>query len=171
MNLYFGLLLQKDAVEKLGGIVKPFGNTYDEAQAEAKRVAEKDGLTYIPPFDHEDIIAGQGTIAVELGRQMTRPTYAIFVPIGGGGIISGIATFMKRVYPEIKIIGVEPREANSMALAFKYEKRVTVDPIGKFADGVAVATVGEETFKLSRELVDGVVLVSRPEISSAIKVT
>lgn len=164
--------IKVNAVKNIGGEhveVKQCGDTFDKTSEIAKKFAEDGGLEYIPPFDDPDIIAGQGTIALELSKQMTSPVYAIFVPIGGGGLISGIAAFMKIVCPDIKIIGVEPYEANSMAQAFHNKKRVTVDPVGEFADGVAVATVGVENFRLSRELVYGVVLVSREYISTATK--
>ncbi|KAK6140025.1 hypothetical protein DH2020_026241 [Rehmannia glutinosa] len=129
----------------------------------------KEGRTFIPPFDHPDVIIGQGTVGMEIVRQMKGPIEAIFVPVGGGGLIAGIAAYVKRVSPEVKIIGVEPFDANAMALSLHYGQRVTLDQVGGFADGVAVKVVGEETFRLCKELIDGVVLVSRDAICASIK--
>lgn len=146
------------------------GDSYDEAQAFAKRQAEEEGRTFVPPFDHPDVIAGQGTVGMEIVRQMKGPIEAIFVPVGGGGLIAGIAAYVKRVSPEVKIIGVEPFDANAMALSLHHGRRVVLDNVGGFADGVAVKAVGEETFRLCKELVDGIVLVSRDAICASIKV-
>ncbi|CAK9140451.1 unnamed protein product [Ilex paraguariensis] len=157
------------AVKALGAMVVLVGDSYDEAQTYAKERAEKEGRTFIPPFDHPDIIAGQGTVGMEIVRQMNGPVDAIFVPIGGGGLIAGIAAYVKRVSPEVKIIGVEPSDANAMALSLHHNQRVVLDQVGGFADGVAVKVVGEETFRLCKELVDGVVLVSRDAICASIK--
>lgn len=157
------------AVEMLGAQVVLVGDSYDEAQFYAKQRAEQDGRTFIPPFDHPDIIMGQGTVGMEIVRQLQGPLHAIFVPVGGGGLIAGIATYVKRVRPEVKIIGVEPFDANAMALSLHHGQRVMLEQVGGFADGVAVKEVGEETFRLCRELVDGVVLVSRDAICASIK--
>ncbi|KAF2585216.1 hypothetical protein F2Q70_00037555 [Brassica cretica] len=159
------------SVENLGATVVLVGDSYDEAQAFAKQRAEEEGLTFIPPFDHPDVIAGQGTVGMEITRQAKGPLHAIFVPIGGGGLIAGIASYVKRVCPEVKIIGVEPADANTMALSLHHGERVILDQVGGFADGVAVKVVGEETFRISRKLVDGVVLVTRDAICASIKVT
>ncbi|XP_057982032.1 threonine dehydratase 1 biosynthetic, chloroplastic isoform X3 [Malania oleifera] len=157
------------SVERLGATVVLVGDSYDEAQAYAMKRAEEEGRTFIPPFDHPDVITGQGTIGMEIMRQMQGPLHAIFVPVGGGGLIAGIAAYVKRVSPEVKIIGVEPSDANAMALSLHHGQRVVLDQVGGFADGVAVKVVGEETFRLCRELVDGVVLVSRDAICASIK--
>ncbi|CDY22213.1 BnaC01g38880D [Brassica napus] len=157
------------SVENLGATVVLVGDSYDEAQAFAKQRAEEEGLTFIPPFDHPDVIAGQGTVGMEITRQAKGPLHAIFVPIGGGGLIAGIASYVKRVCPEVKIIGVEPADANTMALSLHHGERVILDQVGGFADGVAVKVVGEETFRISRKLVDGVVLVTRDAICASIK--
>ncbi|KAK9126535.1 hypothetical protein Scep_015381 [Stephania cephalantha] len=157
------------SVEDLGAKVVLVGDSYDEAQAYAKEVAAKEGRTFIPPFDHPDIIAGQGTIGMEILRQVKGPLHAIFVPVGGGGLIAGIAAYVKQVYPEVKIIGVEPADANAMALSLHHGERVKLNQVGGFADGVAVKVVGEETFRLCREYVDGIVLVSRDTICASIK--
>ncbi|CAL9042807.1 unnamed protein product [Musa banksii] len=157
------------SVERLGATVVLKGDSYDEAQSHAKQRGDQEGRTFIPPFDHHDVIAGQGTIGMEIIRQMSSPLHAIFVPVGGGGLIAGIAAYVKRVRPEVKIIGVEPSDANAMALSLYHGERIMLEQVGGFADGVAVKVVGEETFRLCRELVDGVVLVSRDAICASIK--
>ncbi|KAK8600378.1 hypothetical protein V6N12_050233 [Hibiscus sabdariffa] len=157
------------SVERLGATVVLVGDSYDAAQAYAKNRAREEGYTFIPPFDHPDVIIGQGTVGMEIVRQTQGPLHAIFVPVGGGGLIAGIAAYVKRVSPEVKIIGVEPFDANAMALSLHHGERVILDQVGGFADGVAVKEVGEETFRICRELVDGVVLVSRDAICASIK--
>ncbi|XP_037489505.1 threonine dehydratase 1 biosynthetic, chloroplastic-like [Triticum dicoccoides] len=157
------------SVEKLGATVVLNGDSYDEAQSYAKLLCEEEGLTFIPPFDHPDIIAGQGTVGMEIVRQLQGPLHAIFVPVGGGGLIAGIAAYVKRVCPEVKIIGVEPSDANAMALSLFHGQRVMLEHIGGFADGVAVKVVGKETFPLCQDFVDGIVLVSQDAICASIK--
>lgn len=157
------------SVQKLGATVVLIGDSYDEAQTYAKKRSLEEGRAFIPPFDHPDVIAGQGTVGMEIVRQMKEPLHAIFVPVGGGGLIAGIAAYVKRVSPEVKIIGVEPSDANAMALSLCHGERVILDKVGGFADGVAVKEVGEETFRLCRDLMDGVVLVSRDAICASIK--
>ncbi|PIN08949.1 Threonine/serine dehydratase [Handroanthus impetiginosus] len=157
------------SVERLGATVVLVGDSYDETQAYAKKRAEEEGRTFIPPFDHPDVITGQGTVGMEIVRQMKDPIDAIFVPVGGGGLIAGIAAYVKRVSPEVKIIGVEPFDANAMALSLLHGQRVMLDQVGGFADGVAVKVVGEETCRICKELIDGIVLVSRDEICASIK--
>ncbi|KAE8037520.1 hypothetical protein FH972_010105 [Carpinus fangiana] len=157
------------AVERLGASVVLVGESYDEAQEYSKKRAKEEGRTFVPGFDHPDIIAGQGTVGMEIVRQMPAPLHAIFVPVGGGGLIAGISAYVKAVYPEVKIIGVEPYDANSMALSLYHRQRIMLDKIGKFADGVAVDVVGNETLRLCRELIDGVVLVSQDAICASIK--
>ncbi|KAI3937412.1 hypothetical protein MKX01_040078 [Papaver californicum] len=157
------------SVKRLGAKVVLVGDSYDEAQAYAKQQGEQEGRTFIPPFDHPDVIMGQGTVGMEIVRQSEEPLHAIFVPVGGGGLIAGIAAYVKLVCPEVKIIGVEPSDANAMALSLHHGQRIMLDQVGGFADGVAVKVVGEETFRLCRELIDGVVLVSRDAICASIK--
>lgn len=158
------------SVERLGATVVLVGDSYDEAQAYATMRAQKESRTFIPPFDNPDVIIGQGTIGMEIVSQMKgRPLHAIFVPVGGGGLIAGIAAYVKRVKPEVKIIGVEPSDANAMALSLHHGQRIMLDKVGGFADGVAVKVVGEETFRLCKELIDGVVLVNRDAICASIK--
>ncbi|KFK38387.1 hypothetical protein AALP_AA3G106900 [Arabis alpina] len=161
--------IKVQSVENLGATVVLVGDSYDEAQAYAKKRAKEEGLTFIPPFDHPDVIAGQGTVGMEISRQAKGPLHAIFVPVGGGDLIAGIAAYVKKVSPEVKIIGVEPVDANAMALSLHHGERVILDQVGGFADGVAVKEVGEETFRISRKLMDGVVLVTRDAICASIK--
>ncbi|XP_002966929.2 threonine dehydratase biosynthetic, chloroplastic [Selaginella moellendorffii] len=157
------------SVKRLGATVVLVGDSYDEAQAYAKQRSLEEGRIFIPPFDNPEIIAGQGTVGMEIVRQHQGPLHAVFVPVGGGGLIAGIAAYMKRIRPEVQIIGVEPTDANAMALSLHHGTRVQLDHCGIFADGVAVKLVGEETFRLCREYVDGIVLVSRDAICAAIK--
>lgn len=162
---------QWKSVKRLGATVVLVGDAYDEAQAYAKARAEAEGRTFIPPFDHPDVIIGQGTVGMEINRQLKENIHAVFVPVGGGGLIAGIAAYLKRVAPDIKIIGVEPLDANAMALSLQHGQRVMLDQVGGFADGVAVKVVGEETYRLCKELIDGVVLVGRDAICASIKVS
>ncbi|KAG5583041.1 hypothetical protein H5410_053668 [Solanum commersonii] len=157
------------SVKRLGATVVLVGDSYDEAQAYAKELAETEGRTFIPPFDHPDVIVGQGTVGMEINRQLKDNIHAVFVPVGGGGLIAGIAAYLKRVAPDIKIIGVEPLDANALALSLQHGQRVMLDQVGGFADGVAVKVVGEETYRLCEELIDGVVLVGRDAICASIK--
>ncbi|KAM3340055.1 threonine dehydratase 1 biosynthetic, chloroplastic [Capsicum galapagoense] len=157
------------SVKRLGATVVLVGDSYDEAQAYAKERAEAEGRTFIPPFDHPDVIIGQGTVGMEINRQLKDNIHAVFVPVGGGGLIAGIAAYLKRVAPDIKIIGVEPLDANALALSLQHGQRVMLDQVGGFADGVAVKVVGEETYRLCKELIDGVVLVGRDAICASIK--
>ncbi|KAG2434973.1 hypothetical protein HYH02_011972 [Chlamydomonas schloesseri] len=158
-------------VRKLGGQVVLVGESYQEAQAAAVARAVKEGLTFIPPYDDPFTIAGQGTIGDEIMRQISDPEKldAIFVPVGGGGLIAGIAAYTKALKPDIKVIGVEPTGANAMAISLARGERVALSRVDAFADGVAVKQVGQETFRLCRELVDGIVLVDNSAVSAAIK--
>ncbi|XP_055808535.1 threonine dehydratase 1 biosynthetic, chloroplastic-like [Solanum dulcamara] len=157
------------SVERLGATVVRVGETYEAAQAYAVAQGKEEGRAFIPPFDHPDIIIGQGTVGMEINRQFKDKIHAIFVPVGGGGLIAGIAAYMKKVAPDTKIIGVEPVDSNSMALALHHGQRVMLEQVGSFADAVAIRMVGEESFRLCRELIDGVVLVNHDAISASIK--
>lgn len=157
------------AVLDLGAEVLLHGDDYDAASDRAHELERERGLTFIHPFDDPLVIAGQGTIAMEILRQHDEHIDAIFVPIGGGGLIGGIAAYVKALYPHIRIIGVEPEDAASMQASLAAGRRVTLDRVGIFADGVAVRTVGEETFRLARAHVDSVVLVTTDEICAAIQ--
>jgi len=158
-----------DAVKARGGEVILHGNTYDDACAYAHQLEQEKGLTFIHPFDDPLVIAGQGTIGMEILRQYQQPIHAIFVAIGGGGLISGIAAYVKRLRPDIKIIGVEPVDADGMNQSLKAGKRVRLSQVGLFADGVAVRHVGEETFRLCQQYVDEIILVNTDDTCAAIK--
>jgi threonine dehydratase len=158
-----------DAVRTRGGEVMLHGETFDEAYAYARQLEIEKGMTFIHPFDDPDVIAGQGTIGMEILRQHPQPIHAIFVAIGGGGLISGIAAYVKRLRPEIKIIGVEPVDADAMYQSLKLGQRVKLPQVGLFADGVAVSEVGEETFWLCQQYVDDMVLVGTDDTCAAIK--
>ncbi|MFB2835381.1 threonine ammonia-lyase, biosynthetic [Floridanema evergladense] len=158
-----------DAVKARGGEVVLYGDTFDEACAYARQLEGEKGLTFIHPFDDPHVIAGQGTIGMEILRQYQKPIHAIFVAIGGGGLISGIGAYVKRIRPDIKIIGVEPVDADAMYQSLKAGKRVQLSQVGLFADGVAVREVGEETFRLCQEYLDDIILVNTDDTCAAIK--
>jgi threonine dehydratase len=157
------------AVRRLGADVLLHGNTYDEASEHAHEVAAQRGMTYVPPFDHPLVIAGQGTVAMEILRQHSDELDAIFVPVGGGGLIAGVAAYVKQISPNTRIIGVESDEAPTLYSSLQAGERVKLEQVGIFADGAAVRLIGEETFRIARTLVDGVLLVSNDEICAAIK--
>lgn len=157
------------AVKRLGAQVVLHGNSYDEAYQHAKALEEVQDLTFIHPYDDPDVIAGQGTIAMEIMQQCEEEPEAIFVPVGGGGLIAGISAYIKYLYPDIKVIGVEPDDAASLHDALKAKERIVLDQVGIFADGVAVRQVGEETFRVAQSCVDDVILVNADEICAAIK--
>jgi threonine dehydratase len=158
-----------NAVKARGGEVVLYGDTYDDAYAFARQLEADKGLTFIHPFDDPDVIAGQGTIGMEIMRQYQQPIHAIFVAIGGGGLISGIAAYVKRLRPEIKIIGVEPVDADAMYQSLKAGHRVRLSQVGLFADGVAVRQVGEETFHMCQKYVDDIILVGTDDTCAAMK--
>lgn len=158
-----------DAVKKRGGNVVLAGESYSDAYTHAMKLVAESGLTYIPPFDDPDVIAGQGTIGMEIIRQHTKPIDAVFVAIGGGGLAAGVAAFIKNVRPEIKVIGVETNDACAMKQSIAAGKRVELKDVGLFADGTAVKLVGEETFALCRDLLDDIIIVDTDAICSAIK--
>jgi threonine dehydratase len=157
------------AVSSRGAKVELHGDSYHEAYLHAKQLARKKKLTFVHPYDDPLVIAGQGTIAVEILRQHPRPIDAIFVPVGGGGLIAGIAAYVKRVSPKTKVMGVEPVDSNAMYQSLKAGRRVTLPHVNLFADGVAVRQVGRETLRMVRELVDEIVLVDTDEICAATK--
>jgi threonine dehydratase len=157
------------AVAARGARVVLTGDSYDDAYAHATELARREKLTFVHPYDDPDVIAGQGTIGMEILRSHSGRIEAIFVAVGGGGLISGIAAYVKRLRPEIKIVGVEPIDSDAMTQSLKAGHRVRLAQVGLFADGVAVKQVGEETFRLCRELVDEMVLVDNDDICAAIK--
>ncbi|HSC89793.1 MAG TPA: threonine ammonia-lyase, biosynthetic [Polyangiaceae bacterium] len=156
------------AVARWGAAIELFGDSYDEAAAQARLRCDERGAVFVHPYDDLDVIAGQGTVALEILRQ-ARELDAIFVPVGGGGLIAGVAAYAKSLYPKLRIIGVEPEDAGSLSAALAAGERVTLDRVGLFADGVAVRQVGELPFEFARRYVDQVVLVSSDEICGAIK--
>ncbi len=161
--------IKVDAVAARGARVVLHGDSYDEAYAHAMSLKRRLGLTFVHPYDDPDVIAGQGTIGMEILRQSERPIDAVFVAVGGGGLIAGIASYLKHLRPGIKVIGVEPADADAMTRSLKAGRRVKLEHAGLFADGVAVKEVGRETFRLCRKLVDHMVLVDTDEICAAIK--
>ncbi len=157
------------AVEARGARVVLHGDSYSDAYEHALSLQKKSRATFVHPYDDPDVIAGQGTIAVEILRQSQGPIDAIFVAIGGGGLASGIASYVKRVRPEIRIIGVQPVDSDAMARSLAAGRRVKLDHVGLFADGVAVKQVGKETFRICRELLDDIVLVDTDATCAALK--
>nr|VFK01821.1 MAG: L-threonine ammonia-lyase [Candidatus Kentron sp. LFY] len=161
--------IKVDAVEDRGAGIILHGNTYDEARAHAEELMTERGMIFVHPYDDVDVIAGQGTIAMEIFRQRAHDIHAIFVPVGGGGLIAGIAAYVKALWPDVKIIGVEPDEAPCLYEALRTGERVVLDRVGIFADGVAVRQVGREPFSVAQRCVDEVLLVNTDEICAAIK--
>lgn len=161
--------IKVQAVRSRGGNVVLYGDNFDEAAAHARKLEAEQGLVFIHPYDDPDVIAGQGTIGMEILRRHPDPIEAIFVPIGGGGLAAGIAIYIKFLRPEIKIIGVEPDDAACMQAAVRAGKRVVLDHVGFFADGAAVRLAGEETFRICREHLDDIITVTTDEVCSAIK--
>ncbi|WP_120994928.1 threonine ammonia-lyase, biosynthetic [Stutzerimonas urumqiensis] len=161
--------LKVQGVRARGGKVVLHGDAFPEALAHSLRLVEQEGYAYIHPYDDPDVIAGQGTVAMEILRQRQGSIDAIFVPVGGGGLIAGIAAYIKYLRPEIKVIGVEPDDSNCLQQAMAAGERVTLPQVGLFADGVAVAQIGQHTFELCQNHVDEVITVSTDEICAAIK--
>ena len=161
--------IKVNAVKKIGASVILKGDNYDDASAYAKKLSNQDLKPLIHPYDDPDVIAGQGTIAKEILSDYTGHIDAIFVAVGGGGLISGISAYIKAIRPEIKIIGIEPEDAASMTESLKQNSRIILDDVGIFADGVAVRQVGEEPFKLAQAFVDDMITVTTDEICAAIK--
>ena len=161
--------IKVQAVRSRGAHVVLHGDSFDEAYAKSQQLKDERGLTFIHPFDDPDVIAGQGTIGMEILRQHSAPIDAIFVPVGGGGLAAGVAVYVKFLRPDVKVIGVEPEEAASMAGAIAAGERIILNQVGLFADGVAVKQAGAETFRLCREHLDEVITVTTDEICAAIK--
>ncbi|TWH76062.1 threonine dehydratase [Azomonas agilis] len=161
--------LKVQGVRARGGKVVLHGDAFPEALAHSLKLVEEKGFVYIHPYDDPEVIAGQGTVAMEILRQYQGPIDAIFVPVGGGGLIAGIAAYVKYLRPSIRVIGVEPDDSNCLQAAMAAGSRVVLPQVGLFADGVAVAQIGEKTFELCRHYVDEVITVSTDEICAAIK--
>ena len=161
--------IKVDACRRRGAKVVLVGDTYDEASRYALDLVAKKGMTYIPPYDDPDVIAGQGTVAMELLRQHAGKIDAVFIPVGGGGLCAGMAAYIKYVRPDVRVIAVEPEDAACLKAAMEAQSRVVLPHVGIFADGVAVAQIGEETFRVLRETVDEVVTANSDEMCAAIK--
>ena len=161
--------IKVDAVRRRGAQVVLEGDSFDEAAARAQQLVQERGLTYVPPFDDPDIIAGQGTVGMEIVRQHQEPLDAVFVPVGGGGLLAGVAAYIRYVWPQTRIVGVEPEDAACLKAALERGRRVTLPEVGLFADGCAVAQVGKETFRVIRDTVDEVITASTDEMCAAIK--
>lgn len=157
------------SVKARGAKIVLHGDSYDDAYAHAMDLVREKGMTFIPPYDDPEVIAGQGTVAMEILRQHNADIHAIFVPVGGGGLVAGIAAYVKFVRPEIKVIAVEPDDADCLNQALKAGHRVALEQVGLFADGVAVKQIGEEPFRIAKDYVDQVITVSTDEICAAIK--
>jgi threonine dehydratase len=161
--------IKVDAVRALEGEVVLHGDTYDEAYAHARALARARHLSFIHPYDDPEVIAGQGTIGFEILKQHSGPLDAVFVPVGGGGLIAGIAVYIKSLRPEVRIVGVEPEDCDAMTRSLATGRRLRLAHVNIFADGVAVRRVGKETFRLARRYVDEMIVVSNDEICAAIK--
>ncbi|MCK9469143.1 MAG: threonine ammonia-lyase, biosynthetic [Porticoccaceae bacterium] len=157
------------AVRSLGGKVILHGDSFDEASAHADRLVKEQGLVYIHPFDDPEVIAGQGTVALELLHQLSGSLDAIFVCVGGGGLCAGIAAYVKYVRPDVQVVAVEPDDAACLKAALDKGRRVTLKQVGLFADGAAVAQIGRETFRILRKTVDDAITVTTDEVCAAIK--
>jgi threonine dehydratase len=161
--------IKVDAVAARGAQVLLFGDSYDEAYEHAMQLSREERAVFVHPYDDPDVIAGQGTVAMELLRQHPGPIHSVYVPVGGGGLIAGMAVYIKRLRPEIRVIGVEPEDADAMARSLCRGTRVTLTRVGIFADGVAVKRVGRETFRLAKAYVDEVIRVDNDAVCAAIK--
>ncbi len=161
--------IKVDAVRNRGARVVLHGDSFEEAAAHAAKLVEQKGMTYVHPFDDPDVIAGQGTVGMEIVRQHQQPLDALFVPVGGGGLLAGVAAYVKFVWPQTRIIGVEPEDAACLQLALQRGRRATLPEVGLFADGCAVAQVGKETFRVIRDTVDEVITATTDEMCAAIK--
>lgn len=161
--------IKVDAVRARGATVVLFGDSFDEAAVRAEALVKQEGMTFIHPFDDPDVIAGQGTVAMELVRQAPSPLDCVFICCGGGGLLAGMAAYLRYVWPNTRIIGVEPADAACVRAALDKGRRVTLREVGLFADGCAVAQVGKEPFRLIKEYVDDVITVTTDEICAAVK--
>jgi threonine dehydratase len=161
--------LKIEAVKALGGEVVLHGESYSDAYLHAVELGRQQQLTFVHPFDDPDVIAGQGTIAMEILRQHQGPLDAVFVAIGGGGLVAGVANYIKAVRPEIRIIGVQMNDSDAMLQSIAARQRVTLGDVGLFSDGTAVKLVGEETFRIARQLVDEFISVDTDAVCAAIK--
>ncbi|MGJ8525846.1 L-threonine dehydratase biosynthetic IlvA [Halomonadaceae bacterium LMG 33818] len=157
------------AVRARGAEVVLHGDAFNDALEHARHLQQEYGYTYVPPFDDPDVIAGQGTVAMEILRQYQKPIDAVFIQVGGGGLIAGMAAYIKYLHPDIRVIGVEPEDAACLKAALDAGEPVNLPTVGLFAEGVAVARIGEDPFKVAKECVDEVITVSTDEICAAVK--
>ncbi|MFV8819094.1 threonine ammonia-lyase, biosynthetic [Haliea sp. E17] len=162
-------IIKVDAVRNRGAKVVLHGDSFEEAADKAQELVDTQGLVYVHPFDDPDVIAGQGTVAMEIVRQLQKPLDAIFVPVGGGGLLAGVAAYIRYVWPETRIVGVEPEDAACLKLAMERQRRDKLPEVGIFAEGCAVAQIGKEPFRVIRETVDEVITASTDEMCAAIK--
>lgn len=162
-------VIKVDAVRNHGARVILHGDSFEEAAVHAAQIVEEKGMIYVHPFDDPDIIAGQGTIGMEIVRQRQEPLDALFVPVGGGGLLAGVAAYVKYVWPSTRIIGVEPEDAACLKLALDRGRRAVLPEVGLFAEGCAVAQIGKEPFRIIRQTVDEVITASTDEMCAAIK--
>ena len=162
-------VIKVNAVRAYGARVILHGDTFEEASVHAHKLVSEKGYIYVHPYDDPDVIAGQGTVGMEIVRQHPDPIEAIFVPVGGGGLMAGVAAYIKYVRPDIKLIAVEPEDAACLAAALQRGRRVTLPEVGIFAEGVAVAQIGKETFRVLRKTVDEVITATTDEMCAAIK--
>lgn len=158
-----------EAVRALGAEVILHGDSFDDAEQRAREIESREGMVFVHPYDDPDVIAGQGTIGVEILRQMRSPPHAIFVAVGGGGLLAGVAAYVKQIVPQVRMVGVEPVDSDAMTRALEAGHPVRLEQVGLFADGVAVKRVGDETFRLCRQYVDEMVRVDTDAICAAIK--
>jgi threonine dehydratase len=161
--------IKVDAVRNRGARVVLHGDSFDEASVYARKLVDEKAMTYVHPFDDPDVIAGQGTIGMEIVRQHQQPLDALFVPVGGGGLLAGVAAYVRYVWPDTRIVAVEPEDAACLQLAMEKGRRATLSEVGLFADGCAVAQIGKETFRVIRNTVDEVITISTDEMCAAIK--
>jgi threonine dehydratase len=161
--------IKQEAIRRLGADLVLHGDAYDDAYAHARALADQRNLTFVHPYDHPDVIAGQGTVGLEIDEQHAGEIHAVFVPVGGGGLLAGVALALKQLRPEIKVIGVEPEDSDALHRSLGSGHRVVLERVGLFADGVAVRTPGEETFRICRDWVDSVEVVSNDSICAAVK--
>ena len=161
--------LKVDAVRALGAEIVLHGDSYSDAHAHAVLLQERQGLTFVHPFDDPEVIAGQGTVAMEILRQHQGPLDAVFVAIGGGGLMAGVANYIKAVRPEVRLIGVQMKDSDAMRQSVAASKRVTLAEVGLFSDGTAVKLVGQESFRICRDLVDEFISVDTDAVCAAIK--
>ena len=161
--------IKVDAVRNHGAKIVLIGDSYDDASKHAAKLVEEKGMVYVHPYDDPLVIAGQGTIGMEILKQHTGPIDAVFVPVGGGGLLAGVVAYIKHIRPEVKVFGVEPEDAACLKAAMDNKRRVVLPEVGIFADGVAVKQIGKETFRVIKDSIDGVITANSDEMCAAVK--